>query len=249
MSKIDKLKSNWKLFIHTFLFYKRNFWTFTKVAGVVVLIGTIIKSYDLSHTNSSDIALILYLAGVYVLLALVWLNFNQKEGQKIKISQAYQLSSARFFPFLAVSLIQSLLSLLLIVGSVLIILTIGLGMLPVFILIGIVLIVLAIVLLIWYSLAGLVVVAEVNLSSIQALKRSRELVKGNFFRLLINYLVFSLIIGLVSGLVINLVTRIEWVWNNWLARGLIDGILITVILSVISIFGFNLYEDLKRSSE
>lgn len=246
--KAKKDKRNLKLFTNTLRFYKQNFWSFTKIAAIVVLISAIIKSYDLTHTNSSDIALILYVAGLYTFLALLWLNFNKKEGEKIKISEIYTSSSARFFPFLAVSLVQSLISLPLIIGFVLIILTVGLGMAPVFILIGGVLIIVSVILLIWYSLAGLVVVEEANLTSIKALSRSKKLVKGNFFGLLFDYLLFILVIGFFSGLIINLITRIGFIGDNWFFKGLIDGVLLTVVLSIVSIFGFNIYQDLKSRS-
>lgn len=246
MAKKNKIKLADNIFWRTLLFYKKNFWVFTKIAIIVVLISAVIKSYDLTHTNSSDLALILYIAGIYVLLALVWLNFNKKQGEKIKIASIYKSSSARFFPFLAVSLVQSAMSLPLVIGGAIIILTIGLGVTPIFILVGVVFMIVSIVLLVWYSMAGLIIVEESEITSVKALAKSKKLIKGSFWWLVVRYLVFILAIVLFSGVIINFVTSITFVSDNWFIKGIIDGLLATLILSVLTIFAYNLYEDLKK---
>lgn len=234
------------IFFKTFRFYKRNFWQFTKIAFFVTLISSIIKSYDLTHTNSSDIALILYITGIYVTLALIWLNFNKKESEKVKISRVYRLSSARFFPFLMVSLMQAAISLPLIIGAAIIVFVIGLGFAPAFIFIGVAFMAISTILLVRYSMAGLVIVEETNLNSFKALSRSKKIIKGNFWWLVLHYLIFIIVMGTIGGLIINLVYRIPVFADNWFIQGIIDGVLLSVILTVTTIFAYNVYEDLKK---
>jgi hypothetical protein len=244
MKNLKKKSDN--LFLKTFRFYKSNFWLFTKVCISVILVSAIIKSYDLTHTNSSDVALILYVVGIYVMLALIWLNFNKTQEEKLKISDIYKRSSSRFFPFLAVSLMQSAMSLPLIIGAAMIALSIGLGIAPAFVIVGLALMAISCVLLVWYSMAGLIIVEQSNVTSFSALAKSKRLIKGSFWWLITRYIAFSLLVGVFSGLIINLITRFSIFSDNWFIKGAIDGILLTLVLSVLTIFAYNLYEDLKK---
>lgn len=240
----SKRTNSFKLLLNSLRFYKQNFWRFTRVAALVVLLSSIIKAYDVAHSNSNDLALVLYLAGLYVFLALLWLNFNHSKATALKISQIYRQSSGRFLPFLAISLLQGLMSLPLIFGFFIIIVAIAVRATPLLILPGALLVLLSIVLLVWYSLAGLIIVEESSTTSLKALKTSRKLVKGNFWELIGDYVLFIIVLGLGSGLILQLVTVIKPLSTSWFFQGIINGLLLTVILVTTSIFGYNVYQDL-----
>lgn len=85
---------------------------------------------------------------------------------------------------------------------------------------------------IWFSMALYVLVAE-GLKGTSAIKRSKQLVKGNGWDVFLRFLVAGLIIGLISWV-------ISWV-------PVLGAIVAALFISPFGlIFGYLLYEDLKR---
>lgn len=221
----------------------------SSVAAIVLLSSSVVKSYDQNSSTNSDIVLILYVAGLFALAALIWVCFNADKAKRAPLSQIYVGSSARFLPLLLVSIAQTLMSLLAIVGGFIFLLATAAGLGWWLAVIGGVMILLSIWLLVRYSLAGLVVVGE-SISGRAALKRSRELTKKYFWRLLGSYIGFFLIIGFGCGLILEIFVRLPALSKVWFFQGLLNGILLSIVVPLMVIFGYQLYRvlDEKRPS-
>lgn len=246
IKKINKVKtkrslSRWGLIKLTTATYRANFWQFSRVAAVVVVASSLIRTYDSAHSNSNDVALFLYLAGLYALVALFWLNY-QPSALKRKISQVYVASSARFLPFLNVSILQGLMSLPLVAGLTIIILGISLGLTIFISLAGAVLVAISIILLVWFSLAAAAVLDKTR-TSIAALRQSRRLVRGNFWRVLLDFVVFFISFGLAAGLITELASLIPTLGRSWIFQGLVSGAVLSAFLPLFSIFLYNVYQS------
>lgn len=230
-------------------FYKQNFIKLSSVASIVLLSSSVVKAYDQNSSTNSDIVLILYVAGLFALVALIWVCFNAEKVKRVPLSQIYVSSSARFLPLLLVSIAQTLMSLLAIVGGFVFLLATAAGLGWWLAVIGGVMILLSIWLLVRYSLAGLLVVGE-SVSGRTALKRSRELTKKFFWRLLGSYVGFVIVIGFSCGLVLEIFVRLPVLSKIWFFQGLVNGILLSIVVPLMVIFGYQLYQvlDEKRSS-
>lgn len=234
-----------KLARASLVFYKQNFAKLTLVAAVVLLTSSIIKAYDQSSSSNSDVTLILYVAGLYTLAALVWYCFHTAEAEKSRFDQIYVRSSARFLPLLFVSIAQTLMGLLAIVGGFIFLLATAAGLGWWLAVIGGAMVILSAWLLVRYSLAGLVVVGE-PVSGRAALQRSRLLTKKRFWRLLGSYLGFLLVVGFACGLVLEVFVRLPKLSQMWFFQGLMNGALLSAIMPLMVIFGYQLYRTLNE---
>lgn len=237
-----------KIFTSSLKVYRQNFWRFTITAAVVLLVSSIIKAYDVSVSKNSDVMAILYIAGLYAFAALVWLNFSLQKAKTMRLTQIYVTSSGRFFPLLFVSIAQALMVAPAVVGFFLLLLSVSAGLGWWLGIIGGLLVVLSAWLLVRYSIASVIAVAEA-VTGMQALRRSHLLTKKRFWRLVGSYLAFLLVIGFASGLVLELFIRLPRLSGIWFFQGLINGLLLSVIMPLLSIFACNLYRVLDEKSK
>lgn len=236
-----------KIFTSSLKFYQQNFWRFTLTAAIVLLASSIIKAYDVSVSKNSDVMAILYIAGLYAFAALVWLNFSLQKAKAIRLTQIYVASSGRFFPLLFVSIVQVLMVAPAVVGFFLLLLSVSAGLGWWLGVVGGLLVVLSAWLLVRYSLASVITVGE-RLTGWQALGRSNRLTKKRFWRLTGSYLAFLLVIGFASGLVLELFIRLPRLSELWFFQGLVNGLLLSMIMPILSIFACNLYRVLNEKS-
>lgn len=226
--------------------FRGNFWRFMMVSTVVLLTSSIIKAYDVSVSQNSDVALILYVASLFTFAALVWMNFNAK-SKGMRFDRIYVASSSRFLPLLLVSLMQMLMAGLAIVGVFIFLLSTAAGLGWWLAVVGAVLIGVALWLLVRYSLAGIVVICQ-PISGPAALKTSRRLTKNSFWRLTGAYISFFLLIGLFAGLALELFVRLPKISQIWFFQGLVNGILLSLIVPLMVVFAANIYQVLDGKS-
>ncbi len=237
-----------RIFIDSLKTYRQNFWRFTLTAAVVLLVSSIIKAYDLSVSKNSDVMAILYIAGLYAFAAMAWINFYLVKAKKMRLTQIYVASSGRFFPLLLVSIVQILMVAPAVVGFFLLLLSVSAGLGWWLAVVGGVLLVLSAWLLVRYSLANIIAVGE-QITGLAALRRSFQITTKKFWRLTGAYVSFLLVIGFCSGLVLELFVRIPILSGVWFFQGLVNGLLLSVIMPLVSIFAYNLYRVLDEKSQ
>ncbi len=234
----DVYKSSWAIF-------RANLRKFITIAAVVLVTSSTVRSYDASASQNSDIALILYIASLFTFAALAWMNFNLEESRKLRFDKIYVVSSARFLPLLLVSIVQIAIAALSVVGVFVFLLAVAAGLGWWLAVVGVALIGLSAWLLVKYSFAGVIAVGE-GLSGIQALKTSSRLAKKHFWRLSGAYLSFLLIVGFVCGLILELFIRIPNISKMWFFEGLVNGILLSLVIPLMTVFVCNLYRALNN---
>ncbi|MCC7289255.1 hypothetical protein IT414_02615 [bacterium] len=235
-----------RLFLDSWRFYKTNFWRITRVAAIVFFTGAVLQAYQARYGSATDLTFVIFLASEMALLALLWLNINHEEAKQLKVSQIYNSANSRFLPFLTVAILQSLMILPLIFGAFLFIISISLGLTVWFQILAATLMLISLLLLLWYSQAAFVVLAE-GKSSVRALRHSQQLVKGQLRRIAVDYFVFTIFVLLLVALVGQLSATVKFLQNNWVVEGVVSGVMITIVISLASVFGYNLYQDVKEN--
>lgn len=210
------LKRTWQV-------YKSRFWTLVGIMAVAWLIlGAIIFLLTLTGISaiaakvpkSEAIGLMIVLA-IPVSIFMFWPEISllyaiKERERKIGIKESLKKGWHKLLPFIWVS---ALVGLAILGGMILLIIP-------------------AILFGVWFSLAEYVLVSE-DKAGTEALKRSRELVKGYWWEVFGRFIVIGIILGGIS-LLLNFIPII----GQFLSQ--------ILFLPLYNVFSFLLYEDLKR---
>lgn len=233
-----------RLLVDTLIYYRQNLARLLGLSGVVFFTSAMIQAYQNRYETNIDLAFIIFGAGVMSFMAMSWFNINRTEAESMRFSHIYNKANRYYLPYLAVSVIQSILLLPVVFGIFLSIIAVSLGLTYWMQVLAVVMVLIAMILSIWYSQAGFVVLDH-RMSSFKALRQSQRMVRGQMRRIVTAYVVFVVLVGVVVGVIGFLSTHIKFLETNWLAGGLLGGILATLIVSLGSVFSYNLYQNVK----
>jgi len=211
----------------TISIWQIRFWRIIFLCAIVAIPGSLLGVVEIdSVTNASIITTI---AGMYLYVALSWSFLFEKDLMKLRLGQLYIKSSGRVLPYLATSIIFSIIAM----PSLLAVFVITLGFaeqIPVgFIFFGLAVAVTCLYFMLRFSLATVLVVQN-EISSIQALRLSWQITSGYLIKLLIAWSVLIAAVVVVSGVILWLIGLVAFMRNNVYAVALSNGVLLTFVL-------------------
>lgn len=211
------------------------------LAAIVVVPSSFLRSYQ---ALTVDFSLILFMAGIYAVLALIYYCHHMADAQNLSAPRVYTLASGRFLQILGVSLIQSLV-LVPVIFSAALLLFVGSFSLPVWLYLpGGVFLVLSLVVATGLSQVQFIAASE-DLSVVGALRASWKRTKGNKLRVLLHLLAFFLLAGLVSAAIFFVVNMSSFLATSWFVQGLVSSLLVVVALPWLIVYGYSIYDELS----
>ncbi len=233
-----------RLLVDTLINYRQNMAQLIGLSGVVFFTSSMIQAYQNRYESNIDLAFIIFGAGVMSFMAMGWFNIYQHDAKSMRMSHIYNTANRHYLPYLTVAVIQSILLLPIVFGVFLSIIAMSLGLTYWMQVLAVVMVLIAMILSIWYSQAGFVVL-DYSISSIKALRLSQQMVKGQLRKIVLAYAVFVVLCSVLVGAIGFLSAHIKVLETNWLAGGLLGGIIATLIVSLGSVFSYNLYQNVK----
>jgi hypothetical protein len=99
---------------------------------------------------------------------------------------------------------------------------------------------------IWFSLAVFIFLFE-NLKGLQALLRSKQLVKGKFWAVFLRFLILAIILGAIStGLRFLATSKIDYIPLSNFLDTIINVFLQILLLPIFYFYAYLIYRDLKE---
>ncbi len=186
------------------------------------------------------------MAGLYASLALLFAFYYPKKTKTTSWAKIYITASARFLPFLGVTVIQSLVGMFVILGGLLPVLYLAGVVAAPFALVGVVFALLALWLLVRLSIAG-IIVATTEMSVITALRASLLGTKKRLWILFFDWLVIFLFATLLSGIVLRAVYMVPALGDNQLIVAGVNGVLVTILLPIILGYGVCIWQRIQAA--
>jgi hypothetical protein len=231
-----------KIVSTTFSEYKKHFDLYIKIALVVSLTSAIYNLLQLNQ-NGSDGNVITGIISTYGVMAIIWTHLNLKSASRKKIPQIYNTVSAKFLRVAVGNLLigAASLPLILFVGFGLMAITslnsIRVFLIPPFIIIS----GLLLIFVLRYALTIPIVMKE-DITAFKAFRKSAKLTKKIKLKVLLVFIVFSLVILAVYGFVLWLYSFSKVISGNSVINTLTNAVLLTIIIPPISIFITKVYE-------
>ncbi len=215
------------------------------ISAIVAIPGSILRvtSFD---NGVTDFSIVASLAGLYASLALLFAFYYPKKTKTTSWVKIYITASARFLPFLGVTVIQSLVGMFVILGGLLPVLYLAGVVAAPFALVGVVFALLALWLLVRLSIAG-IIVATTEMSVITALRASLLGTKKRLWILFFDWLVIFAIATLLSGIVLRAVYMVPALGDNQLIVAVVNGVLVTILLPIILGYGVCIWQRIQAA--
>jgi len=211
----------------TIAVWQIRFWRIILLSGIVAVPASLLGPLQIDSTT--NLGFVITIAGIYLCVALSWSFLFEKDLMKLNLGKLYLKSSGRVLPYLATLIIFLLVALPVLLSLVVITLGIALEQLSILVFFGLAVSAGSLYFMLRFSLATVLVVQK-NITSLQALKLSWQLTRGNIVLLFVAWLAVILTVVVVSSTALWLVGLIEFVRNSDYALALISGLLMTFLL-------------------
>lgn len=216
-----------KLLAEAVQIYKQKFWVLLSLAAIPLLLSllsSILEGGSPENKSINPFSFLVWLAlivlGLWTSVSLFYVVNNR--GQSIGFKEAMANGWPRIISFFWVSFLVGLIS---IVGFILVIIP-------------------GIIFSVWYVLSEYIFVAE-NLKGMAALRRSKELVRGFWWKVFWRFVGFGLIVFIVMIPVMAVAEILDS--SGSMLLGEILGLVINALIAPLGIvYGFLIYENLKR---
>jgi hypothetical protein len=235
--QVQRLPEIGKLIAETWRIYKEKFWTLFSLTAIPLalsLLASILQGNTPLQGNMPagqeirsinllffPIMLVLIIVGLWTFVSLFYVINNREKSVGFK--EAMANGWPRIVPFFWISFLTGLISML---GFFLFIIP-------------------GIIFSVWYILSEYVFIAE-GLKGAAALKRSKELVKGFWWKVFWRFLGFGFIIflAMIPVLIITLVLSF---FGLTLVGAILNSIFNALITPLSAVYGFLVYESLKKA--
>ena len=228
MNEQNRLKSVSDLFKGAFEQYKKHFNTLVPimlVSGVGVYLQTIfmLMAGD-GKTIDATFGILALIASVIYLVGMIWgttaiIKEIHKMDQQMTLGQAFSAAKPLIWPMVITGILVGI-----------------------FTIIGLILLVIpGIIVGVWLSFALYIVVAE-NKSGMDAVKASKEYVKGYWWPVFGRLIVIGLVVGIVSAIIGGIGQAILGINLGTLVQNIVSLVLTPLAL----LYQYSLYLDVKR---
>ena len=227
----------------TITVWKLRFWRVVLLSAIVAIPGSVLRIVQIDSTTNASI--VTTLAGMYLSVALTWAFLYEKDLMKLRFAQIYTKSSGRVLSFLATSVLFSLVTLPVLMGVFVIVLSIAEQIPPAFIVFGLLVLLISGYFMVRFSLATVLVVQN-EISAINSLRLSWQVSKGYLLKLTLAWTVIIVAIIILSGAVLSLLGLITFMRENDYALALSNGVLLTFILPIFIGYSVQIVRRLEK---
>ncbi len=229
---VPRLTATWRLF-----WQQRG--KFVLLAAVVAVPSTLVRS---ASAVTMDFSIVLFVAGLYTVLALIYFCHHLSTATKQSIAVIYTRASGRFLQMLGVTLLQALALLPAIFAVALLVFVSSFDMAKLLYIPGFLLLFFAILGAVGLSMAQFIAASE-DASVIGALRASWVRTRGLKLRLLGHYGLFGFIVAMVSGVVFFVVNISSVLATSWFVQGVVSSVLLVIILPWLVTYGYSIYDE------
>ena len=212
------------------------------ITAIVAIPGSILRVAQLDTTTNAS--LLSTFSGMFLIVSLTWAFLNEKDLSKRSFANIYVISSSRILPFIATTILVSLIGIQLVVGAYLVVLSMS-GLFPFVVNVaGIIIILISLYLLLRLSLSMILVVGN-DITSIGSLKLSWKLTKGNLLRLLFAWVAILLTVIIIGWVFLYFINLIPVISSNSIVSALCDGIILTIVTPILISYEVELTKSLQ----